>query len=373
MKIQRITPFLVDRCLLVRVYTDDGIVGTGEAGLWAHHKMVFHAIEELAEYYVGKDPGRMEHHFQVVSWDTHFQGAVLSAAMSAIDIALWDILGRSVGKPVHQLLGGKVRDKIRVFGGVGGETLEARAESARKAVAAGYTALRTTPMFSPFAEKTSAQVVTEAVDIVRAIREAVGYGIDLGVEIHRNLELGDAVTLGKALEPYRLMYYEDPLRPQSTEALKYVAAHVDIPIAAGERSYSLHQFKEIIDTGAVSLIRVDLSLAGGFTQVKKIAALAEAAFVGIFPHLMGSPVNLAAYVQLDAAIPNYVLMEAGTPADRLNDILVEPLVREPGYVVVPDRPGIGVEVREEAFAKFPYRAHRIRETFHADGSVAPTP
>src|SRR5688572_4767096 len=157
MRIQRITPFLVDRCLLVRVYTEDGIVGTGEAGLWSHHKMVFHAIEELAEYYVGKDPGRIEHHFQVVSRDTHFQGAVLSAAMSAIDIALWDILGKATGQPVHQLLGGKVRDRVRVFGGVGGDNLDARAESARKAVAEGFTALRTTPMFDGFEQKSSAQ------------------------------------------------------------------------------------------------------------------------------------------------------------------------------------------------------------------------
>ncbi len=120
MKIERIKPFLVDRCLLVRVYTDAGIVGTGEAGLWAHHKMVYEAIDELSEYYVGKDASRIEHHYQVVSRNTHFQGAVLSAAMSAIDIALWDILGKSVGKPVYQLLGGKCRDKVKVFANVGG-------------------------------------------------------------------------------------------------------------------------------------------------------------------------------------------------------------------------------------------------------------
>lgn len=370
MKIERVTPFLVDRCLLVRVYTDAGIVGTGEAGLWAHHRMVKGAIEELAEYYVGKDPGLIEHHFQVVSRNTHFQGAVLSAAMSAIDVALWDILGKSVGKPVYQLLGGKVRDRINTFANVTGETLEARAESARENLEAGFTSMRTTPFFKDFEKEPPSKVVADAVAIVAAVREAVGPNVDLGVEIHRNLELGPAIVLGQELKPFRLQYYEDPLRPQSTRALKYVAEHVDIPIAAGERSYSLPQFKEILDLEVAAYIRCDLSLAGGFTQVKKIAALAEAAFVGVFPHLMGSPVNMAAFVQLDAAIPNYVLQESHTTADRLNEILEEPLQRDGGWVVVPDRPGIGVEVREEALARFPYRGVPITGNFHADGSVA---
>jgi galactonate dehydratase len=370
MKIQRITPFLVDRCLLVRVYTDSGIVGTGEAGLWAHHKMVYDAINELSEYYVGKDPGRIEHHFQVVSRDTHFQGAVLSAAMSAIDIALWDILGKSVGKPVHELLGGKCRDKVKVFAGVSGATLDERAESARQSVEQGYTSLRTVPFFDGFEQQPPSKAISDAVEIVRVIRESVGYEIDLGVEIHRNFTKAEVVVFGNAVMPYRLLYLEDPLAPQSTDSLRYVAAHVNIPIAAGERSYSMYQFKEIIDTGAVSLIRTDLSLAGGFTQVKKIAALAESAFIGVFPHLMGSPVNMATYVQLDAAIPNYFLQEAYPAADRLNEILEEPLVRDGGYVVVPDRPGIGIEIREEKLAQFPFKPYSIKGWFREDGSVA---
>src|SRR5215207_5165951 len=161
-----------------------------------------------------------------------------------------------------------------------------------------------------------------------------------------------------------------PPAAQNIEALRYVAQHVDIPLAAGERADSLFQFKRILDTDAVSLIRPDLSLAGGFTQVKKIAALAEAAFVGVFPHLMGSPVNIAAFVQLDAAIPNYFLQEAHTGADALNDILDQPLERVGGYVLVPDRPGIGVDVREEVLARFPFRPHTITGSFRADGSVA---
>jgi galactonate dehydratase len=370
LKITRVTPLLVDRCLLVRVSTDAGIVGTGEAGLWAHHKLVYEAINQLSEYYVGKDAAQIEHHFQVLSRDTHFQGAVLSAAMSAVDIALWDILGKSLGQPVYQLLGGRVRDRVKVFANVVGASLEQMAASARASVDQGYTSLRVVPFFAGFERLSSSAMVSQALDIVRVIRESVGFDVDLGVEIHRNMTKAEVVQFGKAVLPCRLLYLEDPLAPESTESLRYVAAHVDVPLAAGERAYNLYQFKELIDTGAVALIRPDLSLAGGFSQVKKIAGLAEAAFVGVFPHLMGSPVNMAAYVQLDAAIPNYVLQESHTRADALNEILDEPLQRDGGYVLVPNRPGLGIELREDKLSRFPYRPHTITGAFREDGSVA---
>ena len=368
MKITRVTPLLVDRCLLVRVHTDEGLVGTGEAGLWAHHRLVREAIVDLAEYYVGKDPGLIEHHFQAVTRDTHFSGAILSAALSAIDIALWDLLGQSVGKSVAALLGGKVRGKVRVFASVVGDTPEARGESARAAVAEGYTSLRALPFYPGWEGQTPSKYIGDVVRIAAAIRDAVGFEIDLGLEIHRNLDPGEAVVLATELAPFRILYYEDPVAPESLEALRYVARHVAIPIATGERGHTLHQFKELLDTGTVSMIRPDLSLAGGFTQCKKIAALAESAFVGVFPHLMGSVVNLAAYAQFGAAIPNYALMEG--QASRLHEIVAEPLVVEGGYVTVPDRPGIGVELREDVLANFPHRPHRINPARRADGAVA---
>ena len=179
MKIERITPFLVDRCLLVRVYTDSGIVGNGEAGLWAHHRMVYEAINDLAEYFIGKDPSLIEHHFQVVSRNTHFHGAVLSAALSAIDVALWDILGKSLDRPVYQLLGGKVRQRINTFANVVGDTVEACVQSACDNLAAGYTSMRMMPFFSGFEQQSSSKVIDDAVAIVAAVREAVGPHVDL--------------------------------------------------------------------------------------------------------------------------------------------------------------------------------------------------
>jgi galactonate dehydratase len=295
---------------------------------------------------------------------------VLSAALSAIDVALWDILGKSLNKPVYQLLGGKCRDRVRTFANVTGSTLDQRAKSAQGQVERGYTSLRTIPFFADWEKETPSAVIRSAVEIVRTIREAVGDGIDLGIDVHRNLSPHEVIALATELAPYRLLYIEDPVAPESNEALRYVAQHLNIPIANGERCFSLYQFAELIDSRTCALIRPDPSLAGGFTQVKKIAALAEASFVGIFPHLMGSPVNLAAFVQLDAAIPNYFLMECHETGDALNEILDRPLERDGGYVIVPDYPGIGVDLHEEKLANFPYRPYRIRGNFGADGAVA---
>lgn len=370
MKITRINPFLVDRYLLVRVYTDEGLVGNGEADMWAHHQMVYSIIRELGDYYVGKDPLRIEHHYQVVSRNTHFMGAALSAAYSAIDIALWDILGKSVGLPVYQLLGGKCREKVKVFTNVSGNTPEQRAESAKKSVEEGFTTLRMTPFPGGFEQLSATAVVSSAVKIVQAVREAIGDEIDLGLEIHRNLKPDAAIMLAHELEPFKILYYEDPLAPESIEALEYIARHVDLPIATGERFYNIYQFKDLIDRKIVSLIRPDLSLAGGFTQCKKIAGTAEAAFVGIFPHLMGSPVNNAAFTQLAAAIPNYALMESNPHEGPLAEIVDTPLEVKDGYRIVPDRPGIGVEINEDALGKLPYQQQKITGSFHEDGSVA---
>jgi galactonate dehydratase len=371
MKITKITPFLVDRFLLVRVYTDAGIVGNGEAGLWAHHEMVYQAIQDLSAYYVGKDPRLIEHHFQTVTRDAHFMGAVISAALSAIDVALWDILGKSVDLPVHQLLGGKCRDKVKVFANVSGNNLEEMAASARQQVDAGYLSLRTQPFFPGWELQTPTQVITDAIAIVAAIREEVGFGIDLGVEIHRNLRPEQAIVLAGELAPYRMLYYEDPLAPEALEPMEYIARHINIPMATGERFYNIFQFKDLIDRKIVSLIRADLSLAGGYTQLKKIAAIAEAAFVGIFPHLMGSPLNIAAFVHLDAAIPNYFLMENYITSDVFNDIVDQPVTRQGGYILVSDRPGIGVEIDESKLAAYPFRPRVIEGAYrHADGSVA---
>ena len=371
MRITRIKTFLAgSNLLLVRVYTDAGLIGNGESGLWAHQRPVAAAIADFSDYFVGKDPLRIEHHRQVVARQSHFGGAVLSAALSAIDIALWDIFGKAVELPVYQLLGGKCRDRARLYCPVWGDSLEAVAEAARTGVDAGFTSLRLGPFFPDFEKQEGSQTVTAAVDMVAAVRDAVGHGIDLGVEIHRNLRPDEAIMLANALGPFRLQYIEDPIVPESVEALEYIARHIDIPLALGERTYELHEFKELVDLGIASFIRPDLSLAGGFTQVKKIAAIAEPALVQVFPHLMGSPVNAAAFTHLAAAIPNYAMMEPQRHSAEVAALVDGPFAERDGYREIPDRPGIGVEIDEAACERLPFEGVPITGFFHADGSVA---
>lgn len=369
MIITDIKPFLVDQYLLVRVYTDTDLVGNGESGLWMHHRPTAQAIEDLKSYFVGKDPRLIEHHHQVVSRHAHFTGGVISAALSGIDIALWDILGKSVGLPVYQLLGGKCRDRVRVFENIRGETYEERADSARTLVGEGFTALRMTPFFSGFEAKDSTEVISTAVEMVATVRDAIGDGIDLGLEIHRNLTPDEAITLATELKPFKLKFYEDPLPPESVEAHEYIAKHVDIPMALGERSYNIFQFKELVDKKIAAFLRPDVSVAGGFTQVKKIAAIAEPAFVQIFPHLMGSPVNNAAFTHFAAAIPNYFLMECHPHTSEQDAIVDTPYEVRNGYREVPDRPGIGVEINEDALKELPFKDREITGNFWADGGV----
>jgi galactonate dehydratase len=370
LKITEIKPILTDRYLLVRVYTDAGIIGNGESGLWAHHRSVAALIGELSDYYVGKDPRQIEHHYQTVSRNYHFMGAVISSALSAIDIALWDILGKSVDLPVYQLLGGKCRDKVRVFNNVVGNTLQERADSAHQSVGDGFTSLRTSPFFVDFENRTSSQVLTEAIDIVGAIRDAIGFGVDLGVEIHRNLQPDEAITLARALEPFRLKYFEDPLAPESDAAHAYIAQHIDVPMALGERSFLVTQFKQLIDRQLAAFIRPDLSLVGGFTQMKKIAAIAEPAMIQLFPHLMGSPVNNAAFAHLAAAIPNYYVTEVNAHSPQQLALVDQPMQTTDGYRHFTDRPGISVEIDEDACAKLAFIERPIEGSFAADGSVA---
>jgi galactonate dehydratase len=368
MKITQLEPLLVDRCLLVCVHTDAGLIGLGECGLWAHHPEVATAITELADYFVGKPADLMEHHYQAVTRDAHFGGPVLAAALSGIDIALWDLLGQETGKPVHALLGGAVRQKVRVFAHVTGGTVDEHVACALQAIADGYTSLRVMPFLANWEETTPTGYIGAAVEIIGRVREAVGMEIDLGVELHRNFGPEETIVLAPEIAPFRILYLEDPVAPESLEALRYVAQHVDIPIAAGERLWNLFGFAELLATRTSAWIRPDLSLAGGFTQCRKIAGMAEANFVKVFPHLMGSQVNLAAFVQFAAATPNYVLMEG--QATVLNDLVDHPLSVVDGSITVPERPGIGLALRDEMLERYPYRPHRINPPLRPDGSVA---
>jgi len=294
MKITKVEPLLLDRFLYVRVYTDSGIVGIGESGTWGQLEASAASIAKYGDYLVGKDPFPIEHHWNVMLRANHFTGGAITGAVSAIDIALWDIKGKFFNVPVFELLGGKVRHKARLYGHVKGRTIEKLVEEAVRLKNAGFTALgHLNPLLDESEHepyyKSHAAKIEGAIDNVRRLREAVGPTVDLCIEIHRRLTPPEAIALARGIEKYTPMFYEDPLRPNSFDAMAQVARHIDIPIATGERFTSLYQFQTLLTRDAVQYLRPDVCLCGGITGAKKIAALAEAHDAWIVPHNPLSP------------------------------------------------------------------------------------
>ena len=325
--------------LFVKVFTDEGVYGVGEASGWP--RVVETAIKDLTPLMIGEDPFHIERLCQkmLVAMMGHgMTGIVGSGAMTGIEMALWDIKGKALGVPVWNLLGGKMRDRVRVYAHAHD------AQRARELVDRGYTALKTGG-------------ITGCVDTVDSIRAAVGLDVDLMVDIHGPpwLTTRDAIALGHRLEPYGLLFYEDPVAPENIEAIARVADAVDIPIAAGERHAYVHGVRELIEREVIDVVQPDTGRAGGLLQMKKIAALAEAHYVMMAPH-DGSlgPVAEMAAVHLMATLPNFLILE------RLEDDVpqrYEVMTNQPkavdSHIVVPDTPGLGVDIIEEAIANYP--------------------
>jgi len=376
MRIVDIEPVLVDRYLFVKVHTDEGITGLGESGAWGYLEASASAVETFKRYLIGQDPLRIEHHWQYLYRWTHFRGAAIMGGLSAIDIALWDIAGKYFGVPCYQLMGGKCRDKARVYYHVFGQTTEQLVAGCIDAKEKGFTAVgHLTPFLdmprdAPFFE-THAHKMSAAVDRVRQYREAVGDEIDLCIEIHRRLTPAEAVVLARGIEPYHPFFYEDPILPDSFDAMQTVSENIHIPIATGERLHTIYEFEMLLARGAVQYVRPDVCLAGGLTHCKKIAALAEAHHVQVVPHNPLSPVSTAACIQLAACIPNFALQEypKGESEPPKSEIVKSALRLEDGFLIVPDSPGIGVELAPDAQQRHPYRPRTVLTRLHADGSV----
>jgi len=376
MRITNIETLFVDRYLFVKVHTDEGVTGLGESGAWGYLEASAAAVETFKRYLIGQDPLRIEHHWQYLYRWSHFRGAAIMGALSAIDIALWDIAGKRLGVPCYQLLGGKCRDKARVYYHVLGETKEDLIRGCVEAKHQGFTAVghltpfldesRDTPYFATHSAK-----MNDAIDTVRRYREAVGDAVDLCIEIHRQLTPAEAIVLARGIEPYRPYFYEDPILPDNFDAMALVAQNIHIPIATGERIHTIYEFEMLLHRGAVQYVRPDVCLAGGLTHSKKIAALAEAHHVGVVPHNPLSPVSTAACVQLAACIPNFALQEypIGEGEPPKNEIVRSPLKLENGYLIVPNVPGLGVELADDAQERYPYRPQEVKTRLHVDGSV----
>lgn len=376
MKITDIRTVPVSRYLFVQVFTNEGITGLGESGTWGFLEASEQAIQTFKRYLIGQDPLRIEHHWQYLYRSTHFSGSAIMGALSAIDIALWDIAGKYFGVPCYQLFGGKCRDKARVYYHVRGDTKDKLIRGCIDAKKKGFTAVgHLTPFLDESRNvryfKTHADKIQDAIDTVRRYREAVGNDVDLCIEIHRRLSPAEAVALATGIEPYHPFFYEDPILPDNLDAMDMIARKINIPIATGERFFTMQQFLTLLKRGAVQYIRPDVCMAGGLTNCKKIAALAEAHYVQVVPHNPLSPVSTAACIQLAACIPNFALQEypRGEHEPPKSEIVKTALKLENGYLIIPDTPGIGVELAEDAQERHPYRPRGLKTRLHEDGSI----
>ncbi len=376
LKITDVRTVPVDRYLFVQVHTDAGIVGLGESGTWGFLEASEKVVETFKRYLVGQDPLRIEHHWQYLYRWSHFSGAAIMGALSAVDIALWDIAGKYFGVPCYQLMGGKCRDKARVYCHVFGDTKEKLVQGCVNAKKQGFTAIgHLTPFLDESRDvpyfKTHADKIQDAIDTVRRYREAVGNEVDLCIEIHRRLTPAEAVALAEGIEPYRPMFYEDPILPDSLDAMELISRKIRIPIATGERFTTMPQFASLLARGAVQYIRPDVCLAGGLTQSKKIAGLAEAFCAQVVPHNPLSPVSTAACMQLAACIPNFALLEypGNEHSGTKSEIVKGAFELENGFLRVSDAPGIGVELAEDAAKRHPYRPREVKTRLNTDGSV----
>lgn len=378
MKITDIKTVYVDYFMYVQVYTDEGIVGLGEGGAWGVLEASGRIVEAFTPYLIGMDPLNIEHIWQYIYRCNHFRGAAMMGAISAIDIALWDISGKYYGVPIHKLLGGKTRDKARCYIHVKGENMETLLAEAKSVKERGYTAIG---HLSPFMDvprdesyfETYVQRIDRAVGRVAAYREAVGDGVDLCLELHRRMKPAEAIDFAREIEQYRPMYIEDPTTPDNIDSMAHIASKINIPLATGERLHTIQEFSMLLKRDAADYARTCLGLCGGISGAKKIAALAEANGVGIIPHSAQSTSNIitAASLHLDACISNFAIQEL--PRDPsfplYQDITTTQIQRDGAFLIIPDGPGLGFELHPDAAQRLPYKPKQLITRRHVDGSI----
>jgi galactonate dehydratase len=380
MKITRLTTYLVPpRWCFLKIETDEGITGWGEPVLEGRAHTVAAAVSELADYLIGKDPSLIEEHWTVMYRAGFYRGGgVHMSAIAGIDQALWDIKGKALGQPVHKLLGGPVRQRMRVYSWIGGDRPADTAAAAKERAALGFTAVKMNGT-AELGWIDSHARISAAVGHVAAVRDAVGPDMGIGVDFHGRVYRSMAKTLIRELEPLKPMFIEEPVLSENAEALAEIAAATTLPIALGERLYSRWDFKPILAAGHVDIIQPDPSHAGGITETRKIAAMAEAHDVALALHCPLGPIALAANLQLDAVCHNAAIQEQSlgihyNQGNDLLDYLITPEVfrYEDGYVNIPDGPGLGIEVNEEYVRERAAEGHRWRNPVwrHADGSFA---
>jgi galactonate dehydratase len=358
----------------VKVMTDQGIHGIGEAYSCGPDEATVAVIQDFKRWLVGQDPRNIEHLWSMMYNFTRFPGGlVVNAAISGIEHALWDIAGKAAGLPVYMLLGGKVREKIRVYQSAGGSAPQQVAESAKRLVEKyGYTAVKMRPQPDHDNQLPHNAVTRGAAARVKAVRDALGPDVDIGCDLHaRIFEISRAIRMARAIEPFHPMWMEESVRPENEHAMAKLAEHVNIPLASGECNYTRHEFRKILALQALDIVQPDICLTGGLLEMKKIASMAEAHYVMVAPHNPMGPLANAVNVHFAASTPNFLVLEYH-PDDESprKDLLKEPLMVKDGYIPLPTKPGLGVELNEEAFRHYPAKAWHRGFDYRTDGSVA---
>ncbi len=379
MKITDIKTFVVDcfrtNWVFVKVYTDEGVCGVGEGTLEYKEKALCGAVEHIKNYLTGKDPRTIEKHYHDIYRDAYWRGgAVLMSALSAVECALWDILGKSLGVPVYQLLGGKVNEDCRIYVNgwfSGAKTPDEFAEKAKTAVKRGVTAMKWDPFGKSYMQ-ISNKDLDIALECVAKVREAVGNDVDLLIEGHGRFDVPTGIKIAKELEQFKPMWFEEPVPPDNIDALKAVRDKSPVAISAGERLYTRFDYNKLFVLRAADYIQPDVSHAGGIAELKKIAAAAESNYIPFAPHNPSGPVANAATLQLAACCPNFCILEIMySDVDYRKKVTNENLVYENGRIQIGDKPGLGIELNEEECLKHPYVEHNLRHYTGALTDIRP--
>jgi galactonate dehydratase len=348
--------------LFVRVETDQpGLYGWGEASLHGSTRAVETAVHEMAEALIGLDPAGTEAHWQRLYHGWRWRGgAVLMTALAGLDGALWDIEGKRLGVPVYRLLGGPLRDRLRTYAShwaPGASTPEDAARWARQAVQLGFTAFKWSPVRAADLEKGEARAIARGREMMAAAREAAGPDVDIAIECGESFTPRTAVLYGQAMAPYRPLWFEEPIGFENSKAYAQLKRELPVPIATGERLLSRWEFRELVEAGAVDVYQPDLMHAGGITEVRKIASLVDTYYRPVAPHVPGGPVMYAMSVHLAASIPNFLILEDMEHDRDLREALctTPPFRREHGHVLLPEAPGLGVDLDVEKVDARPYR------------------
>ena len=359
------------RAMILKMFTDEGITGYGEPMNYEHWRVVAQAVDDMAEYLVGRDPLDIEDHWQAMYRSSYSRSMpVLIGALSGIEMAMWDVFGKVVGMPVWKLLGGKVRDRIQVYTGTGGTEPFECAENAIKAVEEGFRAVKMGASPSPVRFVDTPKKIDFMVSRVAAVREAVGDEVDIAIDLHRRLSPTMAAILVRELEPLRPLFAEEPCHPENNEALLALSQGTTVPIATGERHLTRWGFRELIEREMCAILQPDIRHCGGMLELKKIAGMAEIHNMAIAPHNAAGPVGVVASVHVIATTPNLLICEGGHR--RGEGLFKTPLKFKDGFIELPTEPGLGVDMEDDALEALRDESYRLRGMFwhEDDGSFA---